>query len=169
MSKSLKWRLAIGFFIFVAVFIAVLSWKTKQPTSQDSLDLVSARINQLGYVGWQLIKCADEDVCPEDYDPQSALGLMPFVKLAEDQAFELLKTSSAAASTLAPVLRGVQECQKFCSCDVWKRYLESHHDGSFNMDLSNGADPQCVNWSDLPEAERNEAVDTLQSVEALQN
>lgn len=171
MTRKNKWRLGIGAVVFIAVFAFVFVWKSKQRVPSESLESASLKINEIGYVGWQLMACVDDNQCPSSYDPQSALGLMPFVKMAEDQAFFELRKASQAAESLAPVLEAVQECSKYCSCVAWERFMESSHDGSFNMDLSTGTEGEqnCPQWSELSESQVLRAQATLKYIESLQN
>lgn len=161
----------IGILIFITVFAIVFSWKMRNtPSADERLESTALSINEIGYVGWQLLACIDDNQCPSAYDPQSALGLMPFVKLAEDQAFADLRAASESAQSLAPVLSAVQQCTSYCSCAVWERFMESSHGESFNMDLameSEGA--ECPKWSELNESEVNRAQARLKHIESLQN
>jgi hypothetical protein len=128
-------------------------------------------MNDTGYVGAQLLFCADDNRCPTTYDPQSALGLMPFVQAAEDELFKALKEASDTSSNLAPVLEAVGQCREYCACAVWSRFLESDQGKSFDLDLSIGDNDkvECPTWSDLPSERLQRAAERLKYIESLQN
>lgn len=170
--KSKKiWAIVIGVIVFVSVFSLVFSWKVKTPQPKSALELAAQQINEIGYVGGYMMACVDDNECPTSYDPQSALGLMPFVKLAEDEAFAALKIATQEATSLASVMEAVRLCQKYCSCPVWQRFLESEHGSDFDLSLAQSASepPSCPRWSELSEAEAAEAEAALNLIESYQN
>ena len=171
MREKKWWIVGAGAVVFVAVFALVFSWKSKTPEVNPSLAVAAQRINDLGYLGNHLMACVDNNQCPASYDPQSALGLMPFVKMAEDQAFLELQQTADSSKSLQPVLEGVQDCSKYCSCPVWQRFLESEHGVDFKMDITQGAEEElsCPTWAELAPEDQTEFLNLLKSVEGLQN
>jgi hypothetical protein len=173
MKNKNVWMIVIGVIVFASVFTLVYSHKSRTPEVDPLIELqqVALKINQIGYVGHHLMACIDDNQCPTSYDPQSALGLMPFVKLAEDEAFIRLKKASENSSSLKGMMTSVGECSKYCSCPLWQRFLESQHGGGMDLVMTEDAQNKvtCPPWSELQDEQKSEFEATLKMIEAEQN
>lgn len=169
-KKQMMISIAIGVLVFAAVFALTFFMKSKPAPATGDLTQLSQKMNDLGYVGAELLFCMDDNRCPENYDPQSAMGLMPFVKNMEDGLFSQLKVATENAPNLAGLLEQVGQCRNYCSCAVWSRFLASEHGVSFDLDLnlSPNEKVECPGWAELPPDRLQRADDLMREIEGLQ-
>ena len=104
MSKKIPY-IAAALIVFGLVFAVSYFFKTSEVESEKGLAEFSSELNWLGYVGWELVSCADDNRCPPNYDPTSAEGLIPLLKESENQMFEEISRISATSPTLAPLMK----------------------------------------------------------------
>lgn len=173
MNKKRILSAAALLFVFAAVFLGTFFYKGFKSSGLDkdlNLTQLSQHLNEVGYVGWELLLCADDDRCPPGYDPQSAMSLMPLVKMAEDESFvEILKASKDSKS-LSGLMDGMAQCAEYCSCVVWERFLASEFGKDFQVDFNrNDNDGTCQPWELLSEVEKATVLKTLNYIESLQN
>lgn len=169
MKKKSVW--IWGALVFMGVFsvVAVWKWTRTSPEVSSLLAQQAHQLNLIGYVGSQLLWCVDDNLCPASYDPQSALGLMPYVQMAEDQVFAQISKQARSAKSLSPMLGEIQNCQSFCSCVTWGRFLESSHGQDFNVDLAQKTQGKtCPRWSELSGGMQEKTLHTLKHIESLQ-
>lgn len=169
MSKKIPY-ISAALILFGLVFAVSYYFKTSEVESEKGLAEFSSELNWLGYVGWELVSCADDNRCPPNYDPTSAEGLIPLLKESENQMFEEISRISATSPTLAPLMKAVSECGQYCSCVVWERFLNSSFGKEFQLDLkASGKEGTCEPWEKLSEDQKSEAQQMLNHLESLQN
>jgi len=160
-------------FVFAVVFLATFFYKRSQPSRMEeglNLAQLSQHLNEVGYVGWEVLLCADDDRCPPNYDPQSALGLLPYVKLAEDETFIEIMRVSKTSKSLGGLIDGMANCSKYCACVVWERFLASQYGKDFQVDFEKrDNDGTCQPWELLSPEEKVAASKMLNYIESLEN